>query len=75
MFSKRVISIVVGGAVGAYTAGQHLDYLSPKKPLAGFLTAASSTASLSTLSINTTTFAVQSPPPPVVPAKDKYQQS
>ncbi len=67
------IGIAIGCAVGAYMAGQHLEF--PKAPAKQVLALAtsSSTSTAVAVTFNATTFAKVDPPPPVPPG-DRQQQ-
>lgn len=71
---KRIISTIVGCAFAAYSAGQHFE-VSPAPTPKTLLNIATvnSTSSVSVVGVNFTTF-TKIEPPPVVPAKDRYQQ-
>jgi hypothetical protein len=74
--NRRIISVVAGSAFGLYTHAQSFDISpapAPKSLLS--IAAASSTSSVSAITLNLTTFAKLDPPPPIVPAKDKQQQT
>jgi hypothetical protein len=70
---NKALPIIMGAAVGAYTAGLHLYYLSPEKPLSGFITVTGA-SSTSTIHMNATTFVPLEPPPPIVPPSDRQEQ-
>jgi hypothetical protein len=78
MFSKqekRVISIVTACAFGAYSAGQHFEgYLPTPKTVFSIMATANSTSSVGAANIMNLTSFAKIDPPPVIPAKYKYQQ-
>ena len=67
---------VIGCALSAYVAGEHLQY--SKAPVQQMLSVSiattSSAGSFSVVSYNPMTFAKVEPPPPVVPPGDRQEQ-
>jgi hypothetical protein len=72
-----VVTIAAGMAFAAYHAGERLQIYTPS-PVPVMIAAASSTASLhlgAGLIYDSITFAQFEPPPPIVPANQKFEQS
>ncbi|KRR09554.1 hypothetical protein CQ12_13785 [Bradyrhizobium jicamae] len=65
--------VVVGCALSAYVAGEHLQYSKAPAKHSVSLTIASSTSAVATY--NMVTFAQLEPPPPVVPPEDRQEQT
>jgi hypothetical protein len=74
-FSKqetRVIAAIVGCALSAYGAGEHLHEYSGPTP--GTLLGITTGSTLSAVTMNPTTFAAMIELPPVIPPGDSQQQ-
>jgi hypothetical protein len=68
------IKFVIGCAVAASVAGQHLEFSKAPASQVVTLTVSSSTTSTAAVIFNAMTFAKVDPPPPVVPPGDRQQQ-
>lgn len=68
------VRIIVGCALSAYVAGEHLEY--SKAPAKQYLSVGSitTTSSATSFGFNPVTFAAVEPPPPVIPPRDRQQQ-
>jgi ABC-type cobalamin transport system permease subunit len=77
MLYRKPITIVIGAALAAYNAGEQFRFYDPSP--APILLTASSTGSVSiigsALIFDTTSFAKIDPPPPVVLATQKFEQT
>jgi hypothetical protein len=71
-----MVRVVVGAALAAYVAGEHLNYTkAPAKQMLSLATTTStSSTSVASITFNPSTFAKVEPPPPVVPPGDRQGQ-
>jgi hypothetical protein len=65
---------VIGCALGAYIAGEHLEFFKAPAQQTLRLATAPSTGSISAVTLNLSTFAKIDAPPPLVPPGDRQDQ-